>query len=120
MFDKDIGILDLTTVDCNSDIDINFDDLVDDSSGNMFVDTVLIYISGFIMRTLIKKESCGFCFTFLKECKDRVSCSLINNKQKGGLMYPIVDIVSVVSLSNRKCEAPYFSSNSGGALYLAI
>ena len=56
------------------------------------------------MRTLIKKESCILCYTYLIECKDKVSCKLIDNKQRGGLLYPICDIVTTVKVANRKIE----------------
>ena len=64
--------------------------------GNRFKHTVLVYIAGFINRVLMENESCILCFTFLKECRATVSCELIKNKQRGGLIDPIVDIVNIV------------------------
>ena len=71
------------------------------SCDNQFVDNFLVYISGFIMRSVMRKESCDFCYLYLKECKHRMSCKLIEQKQQGGLICPIVDIVEVVRKSNR-------------------
>ena len=67
-------------------------------------------IPGFIMRTLLSKEKCMFCYTCLKECKKRVTCPLISAKQLGGLVYPIADVVSVVILANRNVQHFYFIS----------
>ena len=53
------------------------------------------------MRTLLAKESCVLCYTFLKECKETVSCQLIENKQRGGLICPLVDIVYIIKMANR-------------------
>ena len=36
----------------------------------------------------------------MKECQDRVNCLLIENKQRGGLIKPIVDIVAIVQVAN--------------------
>ena len=48
----------MTDVCC--DLDIPLDSV---SHDNQFVDNVLIYISGFIMRKLIEKENCPSCDT---------------------------------------------------------
>ncbi len=66
-----------------------------------FLDNILIYISGFIMRSLVSKEKCLLCYAYLTECKQRVTCELINVKQLGGLVYPTIDVLSVVQISNR-------------------
>ena len=89
----------MTDVCC--DLDIPLDSV---SHDNQFVDNVLIYISGFIMRKLIEKEKCSYCYTYLTECKERVSCQLINFKQLGGLVYPIFDVVSIVEIANRNMK----------------
>ncbi len=90
-------MLELSSVTCDDDWSI--DNIVCNKTA--FVDTVLTYISGFIMRTIIRKEKCTFCYTFLTESKQRVTCTLINNKQLGGLIYPISDVVDIVNLANR-------------------
>ena len=104
IFDDSLPITVLSEVTC--DFEWNIGNIICDS--NNFTDNVIIYISGFIMRTLIKKEKCTFCYTYLKECKDRVSCPLINVKQLGGLINPIADVVSVVKLANRKVKLFFY------------
>ena len=56
------------------------------------------------MRKLIEKEKCTYCYTYLTECKERVSCQLIHFKQLGGLMYPIFDVVTIVEIANRNMK----------------
>lgn len=56
------------------------------------------------MRSLIAKEKCTLCYTYLIDCKQRVSCTLINVKQLGGLVYPTFDVVSVLQIANRTFE----------------
>jgi len=56
------------------------------------------------MRSLKSKEKCTMCFTYLTECKEKVSCQLINVKQLGGLQYPTYDVVSVLQIANRTLE----------------
>jgi len=73
-------------------------------SENRFVDSVLTYIAGYIMRMITKKEKCTLCYTYMTECKERVSCELINVKQLGGLVYPTFDFVSVVRITNRNMK----------------
>ena len=68
---------------------------------NRFIDNVLIYISGFIMKKILDKETCMYCYTYLKENKERISCELINFRQLGGLVYPLFDIVTIVQTSNK-------------------
>jgi len=71
---------------------------------DLYIDNVLTYISGFIMRSMISKETCTLCYTYLTESKSRVTCTLINVKQLGGLIYPIADVVHVVTLANRNVK----------------
>ena len=89
----------MTDVCCDLDVPL---DCV--SHDDKFVDNVLIYISGFIMRKVIEKEKCTYCYTYLTECKERVSCQLIHFKQLGGLMYPIFDVVTIVEIANRNMK----------------
>ena len=56
------------------------------------------------MRSLVAKEKCTLCYTYLTECKNRVSCTLINVKQLGGLVYPTFDVVSVLQIANKTFE----------------
>ena len=106
LFDEQTPILDITTPDCAFDLPLNvsLSNTSDEPFDPLFVDNVLIYISGFLMRTLVKRESCNFCYTYLIECKDRLSCKLIEKKQRGGLICPVTDVVAIVQLANRKFE----------------
>lgn len=56
------------------------------------------------MKKLIDTEKCTYCYTYLTECKERVTCELINFKQLGGLKYPLFDVVSIVETTNRKMK----------------
>jgi len=103
IFDESISVIDLTTIDSELEFDLDVD--LKESSELPFVENVLIYISGFLMRTLIKNEPCTFCYTYLKECKDRVSCNLIESKQRGGLICPLIDAVNIVKIANRYNES---------------
>jgi len=53
IFDDTISIPESAEVCCDIDVPI-----FDTSSNDRFLDNVMIYISGFIMRTLILKEKC--------------------------------------------------------------
>jgi hypothetical protein len=96
VFDDTTTVLELCSVNC--DFDLSIDNII--CGSNVLVETVLIYISGFIMRTLMKKENCLLCYTYLKESKNRVTCPLINTKQVGGLIYPTADVVFIVNFAN--------------------
>jgi hypothetical protein len=100
LVDENLSVLELCDVSC--DLDLNLESIVIDDSD--FVDNVLIYIAGFIMRTLIRKEKCTLCYTYLKESKDRITCPLIDIKQLGGLVTPTVDVVATVKLANRNVK----------------
>ena len=101
LFD-DIPVIELTTVysDCDFDFDFEFDFEKDKYKCDAFVENVLKYISGFIMRTLLKNEFCTYCYAYFKESKDRITCPLIETKQRGGLIKPIRDVVSIVKIAN--------------------
>ena len=101
LFDTEITVLeDITSTDIALDVEI--EDLICEQS--LFKENVLVYICGFIMRVLLKKESCLLCYTYLETSENRVTCFLIKNKQVGGLINPIVDIVKIVTITNRKCD----------------
>ena len=109
LFDENLSVLELSSV--NTVKEWSIDEIICNTT--IFVDTVLIYISGFIMRTIIKKEKCTMCYTYLKESTNRVSCPLITAKQLGGLVYPISDVVEIVKLANRKVKlcTLFFTTN---------
>ena len=101
MFDDIISVPTITEIPCDLDIEITLDLATHE---NKFLDNVLIYISGFLMKKLTEHEKCTYCYTYLKECKQRVSCDLIKFKQLGGLQYPIFDVVNIVEITNRKMK----------------
>ena len=80
---------------------------MEDETNSLFVENVLIYLAGYITRLITEKESCDVCFVLLKECKSRVSCELIDQKNFGGLVHPSVDILDIVKFANRKFETIY-------------
>ena len=96
-FDETLSLVDLTSVpDVN--FDLNLAEIL--SKENTFTENVLIYMSGFVMKTLLDSEKCTYCRMYLENCKDRVTCHLIENKQRGGLLQPIVDVVAIVKIAN--------------------
>ena len=97
IFDDSLPITELSEVNC--DFEWNIEKVI--CANDSFVDNVIIYISGFIIHTLIKKEKCDLCYTYLNQCENRVTCHLINVKQLGGLINPISDVVSIVKHANR-------------------
>lgn len=104
-----------------TDMSCEFDFEIPATMGHdRYLDNVLIYISGYIMRRLIETEKCTFCYTFLTECKERVSCELINFKQLGGLMYPLFDIVSVVQIANSAVELALENKSLGELLKCGV
>jgi DNA transposase THAP9 len=102
LFEENLPVLELAEV--SLDLNMNFENIVIHES--KFVNNVLVYIAGFIMRTMIKKENCTFCYTYMKESTDRVTCTLIEKKQRGGLLSPICDFVSTVEI-NRNVKLLY-------------
>lgn len=104
MFDDSISVPNMSHIDCDLNIEIPQDFV---HHNKKFLDNVIIYISGFLMKKLIDNETCTYCYTYLTECKERASCELINFKQLGGLMYPIFDVITVVEITNRKMKLCY-------------
>ena len=103
-----------------SDFDLNLEIPIIESvkNNNRFLNNVIIYISGFLMKKIMDKENCTYCFTYLTENKQRVSCELINFRQLGGLVYPLFDIVSVVEITNKAIESVLEKNNLCNVLKL--
>jgi len=102
IFEDSISIPELTDVSCEFEVPSVIENMM--NSRDRFVDNILTYIAGFVMRILVRKEKCTYCYTYLTECKERVSCQLINVKQLGGLVYPTFDVVTVVHIADRKMK----------------
>ena len=98
LFDENISLVDLTSV--QPGLEINLPRILKETDSD-YLHNVLVYVSGHIMRLLMTNESCIFCYTYLKECTDRETCYLIKNKQRGGLVNPIVDIVAIVKIAHK-------------------
>lgn len=102
----------MTDVPVMPDFDLDLDlPLESEHKNTQLVDNVLIYISGFLMKKLTDKESCTYCFTYLKENKERISCELINFRQLGGLVYPTFDIVTIVNITNKALDVALSKDN---------
>lgn len=65
-----------------------------------YVDNVLNYISGFIQKKVMKKESCVFCKFYLLNMKIRRCGALLHLKDRGGLTAPSPDIEKVVKIAD--------------------
>ena len=52
---ENILVLELSEVTCDLDLSLEGSEII---QGDRYVDNVMIYIAGFIMRLLIKKEKC--------------------------------------------------------------
>lgn len=57
---------------------------------------IVAYIAGFIVRKLMKKNSCATCHELLLGEKTNIFNSLIKKKDRGGLIYPSAGVVKVV------------------------
>ena len=97
-------ILDLAHPPSSTDIEIDLKSIMEGNSESVFVDNVLVYIAGYITRVITEKESCNLCYALLKDCKNTVSCELIDQKNRGGLVLPIVDVLQINKFVNMKCE----------------
>jgi len=58
-----------------------------------YVNDVIEYISGFVVRKIIKKMSCSICVMAMIEKHVEVGLELIQVKNRGGLMKPSYDII---------------------------
>ena len=62
--------------------------------------SILIYISGFIQRRLIRDENCVECGLLLSNLRIVKSSGLIDIKDRGGLVRPSPAVVKVVSIAH--------------------
>jgi hypothetical protein len=65
---ENIMVLELSEVTCDLDLSLEGSEII---QGDSFVDNVMIYIAGFIMRMLIKKEKCYTVLLYFFERKQR-------------------------------------------------
>ena len=62
---------------------------------------ILVYVSGFIHRRVLGKESCTQCTAYLKDGKFAHSGDLIKRKNRGSLIIPHDSVVQVVKKENQ-------------------
>jgi hypothetical protein len=65
---------------------------------------VLVYIAGYIQRTLAKNEDCIDCKLFLTNMKIVESSKLLNIKNQGPLCIPSVEVVKIVKVAHSLVE----------------
>ena len=69
-------------------------------SKSEYSDSIIPYISGFINRKLVKKESCLSCHSYLTNCTIRTSSKFLDFINRGYLTKPNSNINSVVKVTN--------------------
>ena len=64
---------------------------------NDYVENVVTYIAGFVVKSLSNKLHCEICVSALtnKNIENKKFAQLINMKTKGGLTYPSEDVIFV-------------------------
>ena len=72
---------------------------------------ILIHISGFIQNRVTKKLDCGDCDGYLAAMESERSCGLIEVKDRGGLVRPHSEVVTVVTSIDSLVE---FENKCGG------
>lgn len=76
-----------------------------------FSDDILTYISGFINKKIIFKESCVFCRNFLVNSKIRSTCDIINIKNEGKLTQPDHRINIIIKVTDKIFHQFQLSNN---------
>ena len=64
----------------------------------------LKYISGFIQRKIIKRESCLSCHDVLEKATIKTTCKFIDSVNRGKLVHPSSSLNSVVKITNSCIE----------------
>ena len=67
-----------------------------DSHEHEYVNDIIVYVSGFIQRRILKHEKCESCKNFLLDKQNSTSCNLISVINRGGLCKPSKDLIQVV------------------------
>ena len=82
----------------------------DQTSISVYKEAIYGYIGGFIIKKLLKRLSCSICYSHLisDNCTESF-LSLINLKDRGGLLYPSADVVKII----RACEIAFKCLISG-------
>lgn len=69
-----------------------------------------MYIAGFVERHLIQKTKCEDCCKTLNT-DEKVSCQLIDQKNRGGLRSPQTDIYKICHIVEKEIRASNLSGN---------
>jgi hypothetical protein len=99
-------------------IDHDYDQIPEFKQLSPFVENVVVYIAGFVVKKLLMKVSCADCKSALtllsslsaNECEGTSNLCLLTKKNRGGLKTPSADVVSVCQLSE-KCFRSLLHSN---------
>lgn len=80
---------------------------------SMYVENVVVYIAGFVVRSLRKRVMCNICIAVLSHVTQDTQCArrdfaLIDCKDHGGLIHPSDDVISLC-----KASESCFRSNMG-------
>ena len=65
-----------------------------------FSKNALTYISGFVQRKILKRETCLGCHDFLSKSKIKSTCKFIDSVNRGGLIHPNSNLNLIVKVSN--------------------
>jgi len=98
---------DIEEVDDSNDFEM---DLPSIQSLSMFIDNVVVYISGFVGKKLTKALSCSSCQAALlplnvDDMTLRSDFTLLNEKTRGGLFIPSGDLIAVCKATERKIRS---------------
>lgn len=87
-----------------------------DGLNKMYIDDVVEYIAGFVVRSLLRRmRRCSVCFVFLtdEKCLENntktMSSSLLQRKDRGGLIQPCQDVIyicRIIEKNFRECYHP--------------
>ena len=69
-----------------------------------FSKNALTYISGFVQRKILKKETCLGCHDFLSKSKIKSTCKFIDSVNRGGLIHPSSNLNLIVKVTNSCIE----------------
>ena len=93
--------------------DHDYSDIPDLAHLSMYVENVVLYIAGFVVKRVLAKISCVQCMSAVTvDTLDDAASSLLTRKNRGGLMLPAPDVVLVCKVCERVFRT-WFHSNAG-------
>ena len=91
----------------------DYSDIPDLAHLSMYVENVVLYIAGFVVKRVLAKISCVQCMSAVTvDTLDDAASSLLTRKNRGGLMLPAPDVVLVCKVCERVFRT-WFHSNAG-------